>query len=97
MACHKKSKEEKVTNKTRDKKQKWRVRKKKYSSAIKCCTEDKISLLVDMLEANPCLWDVNHIDSTDRGIKEIAYMEIATLLDTRDRDIIGHKYSLNKN
>ena len=35
-----------------------------------------------MVEANRCLWDINHTHYTNRGIKEIAYMEIATLLDT---------------
>ena len=35
-----------------------------------------------MVEANRCLWDTNHTHCTNRGIKQIAYVEIATLLDT---------------
>ena len=39
-----------------------------------------MSLLIDMLVANPWLWDLHHTGYTNRGIKEIAYTEIATSL-----------------
>ena len=35
-----------------------------------------------MLEANPCLWGIYHTDYSIRDLHEIAYMEIATSLDT---------------
>ena len=56
--------------------------KDKDSYAKEDWTNDEISLLNTMLEANPWLWDVCHTDYTNRGIKEIAYMEIVTSLDT---------------
>ena len=36
----------------------------KYSKAksAKEWTEDETSLLIDVLEANPCLWDIYHTD-----------------------------------
>ena len=57
-------------------------KKEKDLNAEKDWTNDEISLLNDMLEANPCLRDVYHTDYTNRDIKEIAYTEIATSLDT---------------
>ena len=65
---------------------KMATKKEKDSNAKKDSTDDEISLLNVMLEGNPCLWDVHHTDYTNRGIKEIH----------GDRNIIGHKYSLNK-
>ena len=35
-----------------------------------------------LLEATPCLWDIYHTDYSKRDLKEIAYTEIATSLDT---------------
>ena len=58
------------------------VSKKEKDSNVKTdWTDDEISLLTDMLEAKPCLWDVYRTDYTKRGIKEIAYTETATSLD----------------
>ena len=57
-------------------------KKEKDSNVKKDWIDDEISLLIDILKANPCFWDVYHTDYTNRGIKEIAYMEIATSLDT---------------
>ena len=48
----------------------------------KDCIGNEISLLIDMLEAKPCLWDVYHTGYTNRGINEISYTEIPTSLDT---------------
>ena len=81
MACYKKSKDKKATNKTREKKRKQRVWKKN-ANAKKDWTDDEISLLIYMLEANSCLWNVYNTDYTNCGMKEIAYTEIATSLDT---------------
>ena len=57
-------------------------KKEKDSNAKKDWTNDEISLLNNMLEANPCVPDVYYTDYTNRDIKEIAYTEIATSLDT---------------
>ena len=35
-------------------------------------TDDETSLLIDILEANPCLWDIYHTDYSKRDLKEIA-------------------------
>ena len=45
-----------------------------------------------MLEANPCLWDIYHTHYSKRDLKEIAYTEIATSLDT---NITSIKAKLN--
>ena len=41
-------------------------KKEKDSNIKKHWTDDEISLLIDMLEANPCLWDVYHTDYISR-------------------------------
>ena len=41
-------------------------KKEKDSNIKKHWTDDEISLLIDMLEANPCLWDVYHTDYINR-------------------------------
>ena len=58
--------------------------KEKDSNAksAKDWTDKEVSLLIDMLEANPCLWDVYHTDYSKRDVREIAYSEIATSLET---------------
>ena len=38
--------------------------------------DEEISLLIDMLEEKPCLWDVFDKAYTRRDVKEIAYTEI---------------------
>ena len=42
-------------------------KKEKDSNANKDWTNDEFSLLINKLEANPCLWDVYDTDYTDRG------------------------------
>ena len=37
---------------------------------------------MDMLEGKPCLWDFFDKEYTKRDVKEIAYTEIASSLDT---------------
>ena len=49
---------------------------------MKDWTDDEISLLIDLLESNPCLWDIHHKDYSKRDLKEIAYSDIAESFDT---------------
>ena len=67
-----------------DKREKAKIasKKEKDSNGKKDWTDDEISLLMDMLDTNPCLWDMYHTDYTNCCIKEIAYTEIAASLDT---------------
>ena len=67
----------------RDQRQEAKMASKneKDSNAKNDWTDDEICLLIDMLEVKPCLWKVYHTDYTNRGVKEIAYPEIATSLD----------------
>ena len=44
--------------------------------------DDEISLLIDLLESSPCLWDIHHNDYSKRDLKEIAYSDIAESFDT---------------
>ena len=44
--------------------------------------DEEISLLINMLEEKPCLWDVFDEEYTKRDVKEIGYTEIASSLDT---------------
>ena len=50
-------------------------------------TDEEISLLIDMLEEKLCLWDVFDQEYTKRDVKEIAYTEIASSLDTNIESI----------
>ena len=67
--------------KTQDKKAEKGKKDSKAKSA-KDCTDDEISLLIDLLESNPCLWDIHHKDYSKRDLKEIAYSDIAESFDT---------------
>ena len=49
---------------------------------MKDWTDDEILLLIDLLESNPCLWDIHHKDYSKRDLKEIAYSDIAESFDT---------------
>ena len=44
--------------------------------------DEEISLLINMLEEKPCLWDVFNEEYTKQDVKEIGYTEIASSLDT---------------
>ena len=59
-----------------------REKKDPKAKSAKEWTDDETSLLTDMLEANPCLWDIYHTDYSKRDLKEIAYTEIVISLDT---------------
>ena len=52
------------------------------SKAAKDWTEEEINSLIELLENKSCLWDTYHKDYKKRDLKEIAYSEIATALDT---------------
>ena len=61
--------------------------KKTKSKGEKDWTDEEISLLIDMLEEKPCLWDVFDKEYTKRDVKEITYSEIASPLDTNIKSI----------
>ena len=54
---------------------------KKEKKGAKDWTNDKICLLIEMLEERPCLWDVFDKQYSKRDVREIAYTEIASALD----------------
>ena len=55
-------------------------------------TEEETTMLIEILESKPCLWDVHHAEYSKRDIKEIAYSEMASNFDT---DIASIKQKLN--
>ena len=61
--------------------------KKTKSKGGKDWTDEEISLLIDMLEEKPCLQDVFDKEYTKRDVKEIAYTEMASSLDTNIESI----------
>ena len=61
--------------------------KKTKSKGGKDWTDEEISLLIDMLEEKLCLWDVFDQEYTKRDVKEIAYTEIASSLNTNIESI----------
>ena len=84
---HQKEKEDEKTEKTKAVKGKKKgavesKTNKEKASINKDWSDDEVSVLIDMLEASPCLWDVFHKDYTKRDVKEIAYTTIADALDT---------------
>ena len=62
--------------------EKKKGKKDPKAKSAKEWTDDETSLLIDMLEANPCLWDIYQTDYSKCDLKEIAYTGIATFLDT---------------
>ena len=62
-----------------DKEQK-KGKKDSKAKAAKEWNDDELTLLIDMLESKPCLWDIYHPDYLKRDMKEIGYSEIATAL-----------------
>ena len=72
---------ENTTTKTNVKTVKGKEKDSNAKSA-KDWTDKEVSLLIDMLEANHCLLDVYHTDYSKRDVREIAYSEIATWLET---------------
>ena len=54
-------------------------------------TDEETTMLIEILESKPCLWDVHHAEYSKRDIKEIAYSEMASNFDT---DIASIKQKL---
>ena len=81
-------KEKDTAKKIKEEKEKvWNTAKQTKSKWEKDCTDKEISLLIDMLEEKPCLWDVFDKAYTKRDVREIAYTEIASSLDTNIESI----------
>ena len=81
-------KEKDTVKKAKEEKEKeGNTAKKTKSKGGKDWTDEEISLLIDMLEEKPCLWDVFDKEYTKRDVKEIAYTEIASSLDTNIESI----------
>ena len=74
---------------TAEKADKERKKGKKNSKvkAAKEWNDDELTLLIDMLESKPCLWDIYHPDYLKRDMKEIGYSEISTALNTTNASV----------
>ena len=70
-----------------EKEEKGNAAKKTKSKGEKDWTDEEIPLLIDVLEEKPYLWDAFDKEDTKRDVKEIAYTEIATFLDTNIESI----------
>ena len=81
-------KEKDTTKKTKEEnKKEGDTAKNTISKGGKDWTGEELSLLIDMLEEKPCLWDVFGEEYTKRDVKEIAYTEKASSLDTNIESI----------
>ena len=81
-------KEKDTAKKAKEEKEKeGNTAKKTKSKGGKDWTDEEISLLIDMLEEKPCLWDVFDKEYTKRDVKETAYTEIVSSLDTNIESI----------
>ena len=81
-------KEKDTAKKAKEEKEKeGNTAKKTKSKGGKDWTDEEISLLIDMLEEKLCLWEVFDQEYTKRDVKEIAYTEIASSLDTNIESI----------
>ena len=81
-------KEKDTAKKAKEEKEKeGNTAKKTKSKGGKDWTDEEISLLIDMLEEKLCLWDVFDQEYTKRDVKEIAYTEIASSLNTNIESI----------
>ena len=69
-----------------DKEQK-KGKKDSKAKAAKEWNNDDLTLLIDMLESKPCLWDIYHPDYLKRDMKEIGYSKIATALNTTNASV----------
>ena len=76
-------KEKDTAKKAKEEKEKeGNTAKKTKSKGGKDWMDEEISLLIDMLEEKPCLWDVFGKEYTKRDVKEIAYTEIVLWIQT---------------
>ena len=81
-------KEKDTAKKAKEEKEKeGNTAKKTKSKGGKDWTDEEISLLIDMLEEKLCLWDVFDQEYTKRDVKEIAFTEIASSLNTNIESI----------
>ena len=62
--------------------------------AAKEWNDDDLTLLIDMLESKPCLWDIYHPGYLKRDMKEIGHSEIATALNTTNTSVKTKKNGL---
>ena len=82
-SLRKPSKKKDTAKKTKEETEKeGNTAKKTKSKGGKDWTDEEIYLLIDWLEEKSCLWDVFDKEYTKRDVKEIAYTEIASSLDT---------------
>ena len=83
-------KEKDTAKKPKEEKEKERNTAKKIKlKGGRDWTYEEISLLTDMLEEKPCLWDVFDKEYTKRDVKEIAYTEI-------DSKFFGYKHRIHQ-
>ena len=81
-------KEKDTAKKAKEEKEKeGNTAEKTKSKGGKDWTDEEISLLIDMLEEKPCLWDVFDKEYAKWDVKELAYTEIASFLDTNIESI----------
>lgn len=88
----KQQKTEKKTNST-----KKETKRDDKSKGAKDWTEEETTSLIELLENKACLWDIYDKDYKKRDMKEIAYSEIATALDTTIASIKTKINSLRTN
>ena len=81
-----KSIEKSDTAEKADKEQK-KGKKDSKAKAAKEWNNDDLTLLIDMLESKPCLWDIYYPDYLKRDMKEIGYSEIATALNMTNASV----------
>ena len=87
-SLRKPSKKKDTAKKTKEETEKeGNTAKKTKSKGGKDWTDEEISLLIDMLEEKPCLRDAFDKEYTKRDVKEIAYTDIASSLDTNIESI----------
>ena len=81
-------KEKDIAKKAKEEKEKeGNTAKKTKSKGGKDWTDEEISLMIDMLEEKPCLWDVFDKEYMKRDVKEIAYTDLVSCLDTNIESI----------
>ena len=88
----KKAGDKKADDKKAEKGKKTTAKTDSKTKPAKDWTDEETSLLIDLLESKPCLWDIHHAEYTKRDLKEIAYSEMATSFDT---NIASIKQKLN--
>ena len=87
-SLRKPSKKKDTAKKTKEETEKeGNTAKKTKSKGGKDWTDEEISLLIDMLEEKPCLRDAFDKEYTKRDVKEIAYTDVASSLDTNIESI----------